>query len=169
MKCIKIAIVALFAFAMSTQAQEQAIGIRFGSGNVKGAELSYQMPMGGETNRLQLDLGVGFDGDDLVDYFSTGLTGTYQWVFALADVDGLAWYAGAGATLGFWSYETSVIGYEYSDSGLGLGVGGIVGIEYTLDGAPVQFSLDTRPMFNLVGSDDYNGSWGAAFAVRYVL
>jgi len=159
MKNLKVLLVSAFALVALTTSAQQAIGLRFGGGNLNGAEVSYQMPMG-DVNRLQLDLGI--NGDD--DYFSLGVTGTYQWTWGIADVEGLAWYAGPGATVGFWAWDNGVA----DDSGANIGIGGIVGIEYTFAGAPIQLSLDTRPMFNLLGSDDYNGNWGAALAVRYV-
>lgn len=174
MKLFKVTIVALFALCMGAQAQEKAIGIRFGSGNVSGAELTYQMPFGGETNRLQLDFGVGLASDSYYgyeySYFQTAVTGTYQWVFPIANVDGLAWFVGPGASLGFWSesfdYSTSD---NISDNGISFAIGGIGGVEYTLTGVPLQFSLDSRPMINLVGNDDYRGNWGVAASIRYVL
>ena len=164
-------ILALAFIGLSLQAQEKAIGIRFSGGNSNGAEITYQMPIGGETNRLQLDLGANFDGDDNVSYLATTITGTYQWMWDLADVDGLAWYAGPGASVGLWmlNFDQAFndLGVE-DDSGLNLGIGGIVGIEYTIPSAPFQISLDSRPIWNISGADDYGSNIGVSLAARYL-
>ncbi len=157
MKKIKFILVAIFAVAaLSTQAQD-AIGIRFGGGLYGGAEGSYQMGMG-DANRLQLDFGVNFG----KDYFSTGVTGTYQWIFNIGDIEGFNWFVGPGAQVGYWSVDED----NNDDSGIYLGIGAIGGIEYTLPTVPIQFSLDSRPMIHIF--DDESFHYGAAFGVRYV-
>lgn len=161
MKTLKSILIALFAIAtLSTQAQS-AIGLRFNGGNISGADISYQMGMG-DANRLQLDLGLGMGSD----YFAFGLTGTYQWVFPFADAEGLQWFVGPGARLGFWDYNPE--GSDNDDNGINIGIGGIIGMDYTFSEVPIQLSLDTRPMFNLLGSDDYRGDFSVALGVRYV-
>lgn len=162
MKNIKVLLATAFAcFLISTNASAQdAIGVRLGGGSVSGAEISYQKGLS-ETNRLQLDLGFGGS-----SYYSTiGLTGTYQWMFPLADVDGLAWYIGPGASVGFWSYDNDII---ESESGISLYIGGIAGIEYTFSDMPLQLGIDTRPMFNIINNDHNTMNWGGAFTARYL-
>lgn len=163
--------VSLMMCAFALQAQTKAVGLRFAGGNTSGAEISYQMPIGGETNRLQLDLGGNFDSDNGSNYAAFGLTGTYQWMWDLSSVtEGLAWYAGPGASIGFWtldfSQEINDFGID-DDSGMSLAIGGIVGIEYSFADFPVQVSLDSRPMWNLSGADDYDSNLGASLAIRY--
>lgn len=166
MKSLKLTVIALFFGALCINAQSKAIGLRFGGGSVNGAEISFQMPIGGETNRLELDLGFAGEKESGVSYAVMGLTGTYQWTFPLADVEGLGWYVGPGANLGFWSVDLD--NSDYSDSGINIGIGGVIGIDYVFSGAPVQLSLDSRPMWNLAGADDYGSTLGAALAVRYM-
>lgn len=164
-------IAALMTCAFALQAQSKAIGLRFAGGNTNGAEISFQMPMGGETNRLQLDLGGNFDSDGDNKYSAFGITGTYQWMWDLNSVlEGLAWYAGPGANVGLWSLDLSKLANDagFKDkSGMNLAIGGIVGLEYNFADAPFQVSLDSRPMWNLSGADDYNTNLGASLAVRY--
>lgn len=171
MKRLKIVLVTVFALvALSTSAQK-AIGLRFAGGNSNGAEITYQMPIGGETNRLQLDLGGSFDSDGGTDYSVLSLTGTYQWMWDIPSVDGLAWYAGPGASVGIWmlDFDKSINDMGIDDeSGLNLAIGGIVGIEYTFADFPIQLSLDTRPMWNLSGADDYGSNLGLSLAARYI-
>jgi hypothetical protein len=74
---------------------------------------------------------------------ATLLVETYEQAF---DVPGLKWYYGAGAHA---SMETSyyyIDGRRYSrGGGLGLGVDGIVGIEYKIPPIPFAISLDVKP------------------------
>lgn len=154
MKKLRVILIALFAMVvLSTQAQD-AIGLRFAGGNGSSAEISYQKGMS-DANRLQLDLGLNLGSS----YTGLGLTGTYQWTFGLADVDGLGWFVGPGATASLWSYKDA-------DNYFNIGLGGIIGIDYEFEAIPIQLSLDIRPMFNVIG---YNGLyWDGALAIRYV-
>jgi hypothetical protein len=48
-----------------------------------------------------------------------------------------------------------------------LGVDGIVGLEYTLDDIPLNFSLGVGPSFQLTSGPGWY-YWNGGFAVRYV-
>jgi len=132
-----------FAIATTANAQ-QALGLRIGGGSSFGSEVSYQKDLG-TANRLEADLGLENSG--------LGITGIYHWVWDLKSIaDGVKWYAGPGVGLHLGKYS-------------GAGIVGQIGIEYTLQEFPLQFSLDARP--NLFFGD-YNGfNGGAALAVRY--
>jgi hypothetical protein len=146
-KIILTALVSL-ALATSLNAQDKAIGLRLGGGTANGGEISFQMDMG-DANRLEADL--GFIGN--ANYSGVALTGIYQWVWDLAPLgDGFKWYAGAGAGLRLFN-------------GLGLGIHGQIGIEYTFPSIPIQLSLDTRPGWYFGGVGGFDG--GAALGVRY--
>jgi len=56
----------------------------------------------------------------------------------------LQWYYGPGVLLGSWT------GNDYG-SGVSLGVDGVIGIEFNPD-IPFAFSLDLRPVINLIGN-----------------
>ena len=68
---------------------------------------------------------------------------------------------------GFWSWKYKVGNQKYSESGVGVGVGGQLGIEYDFNanGAPILLSLDARPMFDLINDGGFG--YGAALGVRY--
>ena len=91
------------------------------------------------------------------------LSGVYQWDWNLTS--GLNWYVGPGAALGFYNWDDG----KTSSSGLNLGLGGQIGLEFDFNemGAPILLSLDARPMFDFIGYDNGLG-WGAALGVRYV-
>ncbi|MRR19932.1 hypothetical protein EG827_07030 [bacterium] len=157
MKKILIFTFAFFcmSYIMNAQVNPHAIGLRIGgNGDVNGAELSYQQGFN-DVNRLELDLGFG--GNPHHSRFF--LVGVYHWVWNITE--GLNWYIGPGAGIGYYSYEDS-------DGYFNVAIGGQVGLEYdfnTLD-APILVSLDVRPMWDFIG-DDAGLGWGVALGVRY--
>ena len=146
MKKIILSAFMLIGLAFSTQAQDfskNALGLRLGSNDGFGGEISYQRGLS-KNNRLELDL--GFRNSKNVDAFK--LVGLYQWVW---DIDkGFNWYAGVGAGVGSWRYDYN----GYSNSGTILLVAGDIGIEYNFQEAPIQLSLDLRPEFYLNNNGD---------------
>lgn len=147
----------VFQFS-NAQVNPHAIGLRFGGdGTTNGAELSYQHGFG-DMNRLELDLGVR----SRKHFNQTQISGIYHWVWNLTG--GLNWYVGPGATLGFYNWDDG----RTTSSGVALGIGGQLGLEYDFNknGAPLLLSLDTRPMFDFAGYNNGFG-WGAALGLRY--
>lgn len=78
-------------------------------------------------------------------------------------VERLNWYYGAGGHIGFYdnnpwernSHSTAIIGAD-----------GIIGIEYNISEAPINFSLDWKPVINLIGHQGFVGDNGA-LSIRY--
>ena len=149
MKKVFLLIVAVVTIGSFANAQN-ALGVRLGGGQGYGAELSYQKGLG--SNRLELDLGLRLN-DDVTAF---NLTGVYQWTGTISGNFG--WYAGVGASLGFWS--------GYDDGNFAIAVAGQAGIEYTFSAVPIQLSLDIRPKFYILPSTDFH--WGdIALGIRY--
>ena len=95
-----------------------ALGLRLGGdGDVNGVEISYQLGMG-KANRLELDLGFGSNKHHERMY----VAGIYHWHWNIKG--GLNWYAGPGASLGFYSNDKAD---DYINIGLGgqIGLGGV--------------------------------------------
>jgi hypothetical protein len=140
MKQIILSAFMLIGLTFTTQAQnisKNALGLRLGSNDGFGGEVSYQRGMS-DINRLELDLGWRNSKD--VDAFK--LAGIYQWVW---NIDGdFNWYAGVGGGLGSWSNSNN-------NNGTFIFAAGDVGIEYNFD-IPLQLSLDVRPE---LGFGDY--------------
>lgn len=159
MKKIILTTTLLFGLAFSSQAQDiskSALGLRLGSNDGFGAEVSYQRRLA-DTNRLELDL--GWRNSNNVDAFK--LAGIYQWVW---NIDGaFNWYAGVGGGLGSWSINNN----SKNDSGTFIFVAGDIGIEYNFEEAPILLSLDFRPEFG--GNGYYENSYGSdvALGIRY--
>ena len=154
MKKLFLVIAAVFAMAATANAQNNALGVRVGGGQGYGAELSWQHGLGG--NRLELDLGWA-SGDH---HSAISLTGIYQWTGEIGS--GFGWYAGFGAHLGMWTWES---GYG-SDSDCALALAGQAGVEYVFKAVPIQLSLDIRPRFYFIPDTDFH--WGdIALGIRY--
>jgi len=142
-------------YYVNAQVHPHALGLRLGgNGDVNGVELSYQKGFN-DVNRLELDL--GFAGNP--HHNRVFLLGIYHWDWNITD--GLNWYIGPGAGIGFYSYDEG-------DDYFNVAIGGQIGLEYdfnTLD-APILLTLDTRPMWDFVG-DDAGFGWGVALGVRF--
>lgn len=97
------------------------------------------------------------------------LTGLYEVHKPFFDVEGMQWYYGVGAHVGFWRYFKDGPKW-YSDEWEGtrtvIGADAILGIEYFFEEIPFQVSADWKPAINLFG---YSGFWGdeAALSIRY--
>lgn len=144
---------------MSLYAQAQinphAIGLRLGgNGVVNGAEISYQHGLG-DSNRLEFDLGFGANRSQSRLF----LAGIYHWDWNITE--GLNWYIGPGASLGFYTYDDF-------DGYVNIALGGQIGLEYDFNqhDVPILLSLDARPMWDFIG-DNAGLGWGAALGVRY--
>jgi hypothetical protein len=157
MKKILIFTLAIFcmSYIMNAQVNPHAIGIRVGgNGDINGVELSYQHGFN-DVNRLELDLGFG--GNSHHSRFF--LAGIYHWDWNITE--GLNWYVGPGAGIGYYEYDDS-------DGYLNVALGGQIGMEYDFNtmNAPILLSLDVRPMWDFIG-DNAGFGWGLALGVRY--
>ena len=159
-----ILLISAFIFTLNTassQVNPHAIGIRGGLGNNGyGGEISYQHGFG-SSNRLELDLGWRGNRGNGNNYQHMAIYGIYHWVWNITD--GLNWYVGPGARLGFYQDKNSS-----NDDGVTLGLGGQIGIEYDFNelGAPLLIGIDTRPMWGFIGGNSGFG-YGGAFSIRY--
>ena len=147
MKKLLISLIALVALTTAANAQySSALGVRVGAGSAWGAELSYQGYLG-NINRVELDLGANFG-----RYPGVSIATIYHWHWFLAG--GFGFYIGPG-----------IQGYLV-EKHLGLGVGGQVGIDYQFN-APIQLSLDVRPMWDIFSTTGAALNYGAALGIRY--
>jgi hypothetical protein len=92
-------------------------------------------------------------------------TGLYEIHGDFNGAPGLKWYIGPGAHIQVWNDEWKKT-YPTRDGGVGLGIDGVLGLDYKIKGAPINLSLDWQPSFNFVGYNYFQGDWGG-FAVRY--
>lgn len=95
-------------------------------------------------------------------YFNWGgvrITGLYELHFNIEGVEGLQWYVGPGAHIGFY-------GSKHYD-GTAIGVDGVIGLDYKINNAPLNLSLDWQPSFEFGSGRGFYGGWGG-LAIRYV-
>ena len=99
-----------------------------------------------------------------IGYFwnrGTRITGLYEIHNDINGAPGLKWYIGPGAHLGFYNNKYG--------GGSSVGVDGVLGLDYKIKEAPINFSLDWQPSFEFGNNygNGFNGNWGG-FAIRYV-
>lgn len=107
---------------------------------------------------------AGFRGFSSYRWVNIG--GLYQHHLDIAEVDGLNWYFGGGASVFFYSYDT---GFADAEGSTGIGILGTIGLDYKFDDAPINLSLDWVPVLFVNGfGSGFSGGYGA-LSVRYVL
>ncbi|MFD2890618.1 hypothetical protein ACFS5J_01135 [Flavobacterium chuncheonense] len=156
----------LMGLAFNANAQDiskHAIGLRLGSNDGFGGEISYQHGLSGN-NRLEFDLGWR----DNNHFDAIKLAGLYQWVWNIEG--GFNWYAGVGGGFGNWSYHydhpKNSNDWKEDHNEFAIFVAGDIGIEYNFD-FPLQLSLDFRPEIYINdGLDDHFGP-DVALGIRY--
>jgi hypothetical protein len=98
---------------------------------------------------------------ELIGYFwnrGVRFTGLYEIHGDITGADGLKWYIGPGAHIGF--YNT-----KYGD-GAFVGIDGVIGLDYKFNGAPINISLDWQPSLEFGEGRGFVGSWGG-LGIRY--
>ena len=93
------------------------------------------------------------------------LTGLYEIHNNLGSVEGLKWYIGGGAHMGIWSDRWKVQ-YPDRNSGVSIGVDGVLGLDYKIKGAPLDISFDWQPAFNFIGYNYFESATGG-LGIRY--
>jgi len=147
-----MALVACF----TATASADAIGIRFSGGELStGAELNYQRN-GGLFGSNRLEFGLSWDGSDHHSVIAGACVTQWHWNIA----GGFNWYVGPGIAAGVYSIKpVKVAGHTVSDgkTELYVGIGGQIGIEFDFNalGAPLNLSVDTRPMVDVVRLDGF--------------
>ncbi|MGH2642968.1 MAG: hypothetical protein ACRDE2_03390 [Chitinophagaceae bacterium] len=91
-------------------------------------------------------------------YGGFNFTGLYEYHMDIKSAPGLKWFVGGGADFTSWNFA----GYH----GAAVGIDGIIGLDYKINSAPIDLSLDWKPSFYVSGvSGLYAG--GGAISVRY--
>ena len=93
------------------------------------------------------------------------LTGLYEIHGDINDVPGLKWYVGPGAHIGFWNDRWSDR-YVDRTAGVAIGVDGVLGLDYKIQGIPINISVDWQPSLNLIRYTVFEGGLGGV-GIRY--
>jgi hypothetical protein len=149
------ALVISFPGFFNLSAQDYSAGIGIRGGLAQGITLKF---FTGRTNNA-------IEGILAVRWSGTFITGLYEIHDDPFRLDGMQWFYGFGAHIGFWD-GGDVPWEDEAKSITAIGVDGIIGLEYTFEEIPINVSLDWKPAVNLVGG----GYWtdGFAISVRYV-
>ena len=160
MKKYCLSVLLLFSFSCLIQAQNYETGIGLRGGFASGITVKHFL-----TEKTAIE-GI----------FSTRwggfmITGLYEIEAPAFDTEGLSWYYGGGAHIGFWNSSNSGNPWwedDHSGNYTVLGIDGVIGLAYTFSEIPINLSFDWKPMINFVG---YSGVWGdmAAISVRYTI
>lgn len=92
-------------------------------------------------------------------------TGLYEINGDINGAEGLKWYVGPGAHIGYWNDHWKNA-FPARDGGLMFGVDGVLGLDYKVKGAPLDVSIDWQPSFNFIGYNYFEGGWGG-LGIRY--
>jgi hypothetical protein len=95
------------------------------------------------------------------------VTGLYQIHQDIPDLQGLRWFYGGGAHIGTWNGKRGHPSWRHNHNGYTVfGLDGIIGLDYTIQTAPINLSLDYKPAFNLTHDV---GFWGdeVALSIRF--
>lgn len=137
---------AVNAQSINTYSYKTALGVKV----LDGAGITFKNFVSGN-NAIEL---VGF-------FWRQGfrITGLYEIHGNINGAPGLKWYIGPGAHVGFYNKD-------YYSGATSAGIDGVLGLDYKIKGAPINFSIDWQPSFEFANSRGFVGSWGG-FAARY--
>ncbi|HZK07473.1 MAG TPA: hypothetical protein VFC92_04685 [Bacteroidales bacterium] len=119
-----------------------AIGLR--SGGTSGLTLKKMNPAS------------AFEG--IIGFWHDGLSVTILWekYSPAFNEPGFNWYYGGGGHVAFYGDDFDGRGpswyhhhYDEDDTGVGLGIDGIVGLEYKIPNVPIAISLDVKPYLEI--------------------
>ena len=104
--------------------------------------------------------------EGLINFWDHGfrLTGLYEIHGDIDGAPGLKWYVGPGAHIGHYN-DGVYHGYDYGNGAFSLGVDGVLGLDYKINGAPIVLSIDVQPYFELI-NHAYFDVWGG-IGVKY--
>ncbi len=93
------------------------------------------------------------------------ITGLYELHYDIAGIDGLKWYVGPGAHIGFWN-DNWKAKYPDRNSSLAIGIDGVLGLDYKIKDVPLNISFDWQPSLNIIGYTYFEAGWGG-LGIRY--
>jgi hypothetical protein len=144
--------------SVTAQGYNNAIGLRLGTSS--GITFKHTL---GDDAMLELLLTSRWHG--------WNFTGLYEKHAPAFDAEGLYWYYGAGAHIGFYNNDHNDSNPWFDDDDdddhVVIGIDGIIGLEYQIGEIPFNVGLDWKPAFNIIG---YTGLWAdeVAISFRYV-
>lgn len=159
MKKILLLFVGLLAFSSYSQAQ----GYSSSGGSSIGARFGFEQ---GVTYKKHLGGGAAFEGILSARNWFTNITGLYHFFHKPTGIGpGLDWFVGAGGHLWIYNVNNRYLP-NYATGNLGIGVDGVLGMQYNFAEVPFNIALDWKPALNLIGGSGFYGG-GFGLSVRY--
>ena len=149
-----VAAVAITAFSTEAKAQtpfKSALGVVFDGNDGANVGIQYKTALNGP-QAVQFQAGFS---DKWVS-----LGADWQYEKSIRGAEGLAWYAGVGAQVGFWSGD--------GDGNTLIGLRPQIGLEYKIPTIPFGLHLDYKPYLGLNHDTGFHGD-GFTFGIKYVL
>ena len=153
----------LLSSQVKSQDYNTGIGVRLG-GVTSGLSVKHFVNSQGALEGI---LGFG--------YRSFLITGLYEQHQDINNAEGLRWFYGGGAHIGFFRYGGYYYAYKHGhyiyyvdEPGMTNTVGGIdliIGMEYKFNRAPLTIGLDLKPFIDFY--DGVYGYWDGAFSFRF--
>ena len=147
--CLTAGLLLFTHSSANAQSYENAIGVRIGSYN--GVNFKTFL----NTNKA-LDLNLSVRSND--DFKRFILTGLYEVHNPINGAPGLLWYYGGGGSIG--SYKV-----KNFESDVFLSADGVLGLDYKIDGIPLNLALDWRPRLELTPDTNF-GTGDVGLAIR---
>lgn len=154
-----IFLLSLVQSGIYAQSNDNALGLRFGGTS----GLTYKHHNG---NGKAMEGILGFWGNGF------SLTGLIEKQVSAFNQPGLSWYYGYGAHLAIFNTNSAGNGYgrgerNYEDSELGIGVDGLLELQYRIQQTPVSLSFGLKPFIEFDTDGGVHAGPDPAFSVRF--
>jgi len=151
---ISFSIVSYSAKAQATEGYDykSAIGGRFGVAN----GITFKTFL---SDQNALDVILNFRSNSKSSTFK--LVGLYEIHNPFNSVEGLKWYYGGGAGIGTYKNK------ETDNSGAAFSIDGVLGLDYKIDGAPINLSLDWKPEIRFAPDNTGVDFAGFGLSIRF--
>lgn len=168
-KIVTMIVFVAATFTMSAQEYKTGIGFRLDGFN-SGITIKH---FTGSTTALEGIVGFG--------RHALTITGLYEKHQNFPNAEGLSWFYGGGAHVGFYPTDYSYGYYRYYNnknkvyyyndnyynSTFSLGADFILGLEYKFQNAPITIGLDAKPFVDIVPG--FFGYFTGGFSFRFTL
>lgn len=131
---------------------------------------------GGETSGLTIKHFFGGSAaiEGIFGFWHHGFTATvlYEQHVSAFGAAGLNWYYGAGGHVAIHTHNT-YYGYGhrrngyYDNDNFGLGVDGIVGLEYKIPQVPIALSIDLKPFIEVISNGNIYGTLDPGIGIKF--
>lgn len=166
---IRLSAILLMLISLRGYAQPYETGIGFRLGGISS----------GITVKHYINMNSALEGIAGFGRHSLLITGLYEKHQLFPNAEGLTWFYGGGAHIGFFnkdygydyfyykSHGNKVYVVEHADAGVSFGGDFIIGLDYKFKNAPVNIAIDIKPFIDILPG--FYGYWEGAFTFRFTL